>query len=168
MRIEKKIGNILTKYNWTLSTAESCNGGYLASKITDVAGSSNYFFNGYITYSNESKFQDLDISISSLEEFGVYSGKTAEFMAEGVRSKTETTFGIATTGIAPPGDSSTSLLTGTTFIGLSFENLTRHLEVRIKSKSRRRFKKRVVSIALKWAYYRICKYEEKIKQHKLN
>ncbi|MHA1346466.1 MAG: CinA family protein [Candidatus Heimdallarchaeaceae archaeon] len=163
MRIERKIEKILTENSWTLSTAESCTGGYLASKITDVAGSSNYFSHGYITYSNESKLQDLDISISSLEEFGVYSGKTAEFMAEGVRSKTETTFGIATTGIAPPGDSSTSLLMGTTFIGLSFDGLTRHLEVRIKSKSRRRFKKKVVYIALKWAYSKMCEYEEKNK-----
>jgi len=70
MRVEKKIGRILTKHNWTLSTAESCSGGSLASKITDVAGSSNYFSSGYITYSNESKYQDLGIPISSLEEFG--------------------------------------------------------------------------------------------------
>ena len=87
MRIEKKIGKVLTKNSWTLATAESCTGGYLASKITDVAGSSNYFSHGYITYSNESKYQDLGIPINSLGEFGVYSGKTAELMAEGVRKK---------------------------------------------------------------------------------
>lgn len=163
MRVEKKIGNILTKHNWTLSTAESCTGGYLTSKITDVAGSSNYFFNGYITYSNESKFQDLDIPISSLEEFGVYSGKTAELMAEGVRKKTGTTFGIATTGIAPPGDSSTSLSIGTTFIGLATAKGSSHFKVLIRSKSRIRFKKNVVKKSLNLLLSLICEYEKENK-----
>ena len=163
MRVEKKIGKILTKLNWTLSTAESCTGGYLASKITDVAGSSNYFSNGYITYSNESKFQDLDIPISSLEEFGVYSGKTAELMANGVRKKTETTFGIATTGIAPPGDSSTSLLTGTSFIGLATAKSSAHFELHIRNKSRIRFKKKVVKKALNLLLLLICEHEKKDK-----
>ena len=153
MRIEKKIGKVLTKNSWTLATAESCTGGYLASKITDVAGSSNYFSHGYITYSNESKYQDLGIPISSLGEFGVYSGKTAELMAEGVRKKTGTTFGIATTGIAPPGDNSTSLPTGTAFIGLSTSKSCTHFEFLIKSKSRLRFKKKVVKRALNLLFF---------------
>jgi nicotinamide-nucleotide amidase len=159
MRVAKKIGKILTKHNWTLSSAESCTGGYLASKITDVAGSSNYFSNGYITYSNESKFQDLDIPINSLEEFGVYSGKTAELMAEGVRNKTNTTFGIATTGIAPPGDPSSSLLTGTTFIGLTTAEKSIHFKFLIKNKSRRGFKKKVVNNALRILLALIYEYE---------
>ncbi len=163
MRVEKKIGKILKKYNWTLATAESCTGGYLASKITDVAGSSVYFSNGYITYSNESKFQDLDIPISSLEEFGVYSSKTAELMAEGVRKKTETTFGIATTGIAPPGDSSTSLPTGTTFIGLATAKRSIHYKVLIRSKSRLRFKKNVVNKSLNLLLSLIYEYEKENK-----
>lgn len=163
MRVEKKIGNILTKHNWTLSTAESCSGGYLANKITDVAGSSNYFLNGYITYSKESKFQDLDIPISSLEEFGIYSGRTAELMAEGVRNKTGTTFGIATTGIAPPGDSSTSLPTGTTFIGLSTSKSSMHFEFLIRSKSRIGFKKKVVRKALNMLFSLIYEYEKENK-----
>ena len=148
MRIEKKIGKILTKNKWTLSTAESCTGGYLASKITNVAGSSVYFSNGYITYSNEAKFQDLDIPVSSLEESGVYSGRTAELMAEGVRNKTGTTFSISSTGIAPPGDSSTSLPTGTTFIGLSTTESRMHYGFLVKSKCRTRYKKEVVKRAL--------------------
>ncbi len=160
MRVERKIGKILTKRNWTLSTAESCTGGYLASKITDVAGSSNYFSNGYITYSNESKFQDLDIPISSLEEFGVYSGKIAELMAEGVRKKTGTTFGIATTGIAPPGDPLSSLPTGTTVIGLATATRSIHFEFLIKNKSRIRFKKKVVKKSLNLLLSLICLHEK--------
>ncbi|MCK4896285.1 MAG: CinA family protein, partial [Candidatus Heimdallarchaeota archaeon] len=151
---------ILTKHNWTLSTAESCTGGYLASKITDVSGSSNYFSNGYITYSNESKFQNLDVPISSLEEFSVYSGKTVELMAEGVRKKTGTTFGIATTGIAPPGDNSTSLPTGTTFIGLSTAKSSTHFEFLIKNESRIGFKKKVVKRALNLLLLLICECEK--------
>ncbi len=149
MRAEKKIGKILTKHNWTLSTAESCTGGYLASKITDVAGSSNYFSNGYITYSIEAKFQELDIPMNSLEEFGVYSCKTVVLMAEGVRKKTVTTFGIATTGIAPPGDSSSSLPTGTAFVGIATAKKNKHYMFLIRTNSRRRFKKKVVKITLK-------------------
>jgi len=163
MRVEKKIGRILTKHNWTLSTAESCSGGYLASKITDIAGSSNYFSSGYITYSNESKFQNLDIPISSLEEFGVYSGKTVELMAEGVRKKTGTTFGIATTGIAPPSDSSTSLSRGTTFIGLATAKSSTHFEFLIRNKSRIRFKKKVVKRALNSLLSLICEHKNENK-----
>ncbi len=159
MRVEKRIGRILTKHNWTLSTAESCSGGYLANKITDVAGSSNYFSNGYITYSNESKFQNLDVPIISLEEFGVYSSKTAELMAEGVRKKTNTTFGIATTGIAPPGDPSSALPTGTTFIGLATAKSIKHYKFIIRNNSRRRFKKKVVNNSLRMLLALIQEYE---------
>jgi nicotinamide-nucleotide amidase len=163
MRVERKIGKILTNCNWTLSTAESCTGGYLASKITDVTGSSNYFSNGYITYSNESKFQDLDIPISSLEEFGVYSGKIAELMAEGVRKKTGATFGIATTGIAPPGDPSSSLPTGSTSIGLATATRSIHFEFLIKNKSRIRYKRKVVKRALNLLLSLICVHERENK-----
>ena len=159
MRIVKKIGKILTENHWGLSTAESCTGGDLASNITNNAGSSNYFSSGYITYSNEAKFQDLNIPITSIEELGVYSSKIAKLMAEGVQKKTKTTFGIAITGIAPPGDLSTTLKTGTTFIGLATAKVSSHLEVLVRSKSRRRFKKKVVKIALNWFYTKICEYE---------
>jgi PncC family amidohydrolase len=105
----------------------------------------------------------LGIPISSLEKFGVYSSKTAELMAEGVRRKTGTTFGIATTGIAPPGDSSTALPTGTTFIGLATSKSSMHFEFLIRNKSRIGFKKEVVRKALNLLFLLICEHEKENK-----
>ncbi|NPD88258.1 MAG: CinA family protein [Asgard group archaeon] len=148
MRINKQIVEILKDRGWYISTAESCSGGFLAHTITNASGSSDYFSYGYITYSDQAKIQTLNIQKNVLEESTSYSGKIAELMATGVRSKTESTFGLAITGIAPPGDPSSSLPTGTVFIGVSSSKYTTHSRFKIKTKSRCRFKRQVVKITL--------------------
>ena len=95
MKDNKRVASILLEKNWTVSTAESCTGGLLAHTITNASGSSNYFSNGYITYSDEAKMQELSIPKNTIEEFGSYSGKVAELMAEEVRKKSQSTFGIS-------------------------------------------------------------------------
>ena len=148
MRISKQLIEILLRNNWTISVAESCSGGFLAHIITNASGSSNYFSSGYITYSDEAKIQELNIPKDTIEKFSSYSGKVAELMAEGVRKKSHSTFGIATTGIAPPGDSSSSFPTGTVFIGIATANKRQYFEFYLRYKSRKRFKKKVVELAL--------------------
>lgn len=157
MNAAKQVAKILKDQNWTISTVESCTGGFLANTLTNVSGSSSYFISGYVTYSVESKIQDLDIPRNSIGIYGVYSSHIAELMATEVRRKNKTTFGIAITGIAPPGDPSTDLPTGTVFIGLASSEGTNHLEIRVKDRSRKRFKKNVVKKVLNWFYSELRK-----------
>ncbi len=149
MKLDVQTVEILLDKKWSISTAESCSGGLLANTITNASGSSNYFSKGFITYSDEAKIQELNIPKDTINKYSSYSGKVAELMAESARKKSEATFGLSTTGIAPPGDPSTSLPTGKVFIGLSTPENSMHFEFEIKSKSRRNFKKKVVEITLK-------------------
>jgi PncC family amidohydrolase len=148
MKIDKRIIKILLENNWSISTAESCTGGFLAHTITNASGSSDYFSNGYVTYSDEAKINDLNIPKEILDEFSSYSGKVAELMAEGARKNTKSNFGLAITGIAPPGDPSSNLQTGTIFFGLSSPLSVKYCKYVLEEKSREKFKFKAVKIAI--------------------
>ena len=96
------IGDLLTRHNFSLSLAESCTGGFLSHLITSVSGSSAYYKGGIISYSDEIKIAELGVSASDIESFGVYSSEIARQMALGIKTKYNTDFSIATTGIAGP------------------------------------------------------------------
>ena len=102
MEPEREIGKLLTERGLTLATAESCTGGLIAHRITNVPGSSGYFERGFITYSNRSKTELLEIDPSLLEEFGAVSPEVAEAMATGARNASGAGIGLAVTGIAGP------------------------------------------------------------------
>ena len=102
MRLEEKIAQILIKNKLTLSTAESCTGGLLAHRLTNVPGSSNFFKLGLITYSNEAKAKSLKIPLVTLKKYGAVSYQTATAMAKNVRKAQKTDFGIGISGIAGP------------------------------------------------------------------
>ena len=112
MMIDKEISSILRENSWTLATAESCTGGYLAHRITNIVRSSDYFTRGYIVYSTKSKIELLGIEERILEEYGVYSSQIAKIMADKTRKNSSTTFSLSTTGIAPPGDETSDLEVG--------------------------------------------------------
>lgn len=117
--LNKVIGKILLERGLTLSTAESCTGGYLASLITSVSGSSAYFERGFVTYSVESKSEVLGVSRETLETKGVYSHETAQEMAFSARKLAQTDLALSTTGIAGPTGGTSELPVGTVFIGLA-------------------------------------------------
>ncbi|MGB9761127.1 MAG: nicotinamide-nucleotide amidohydrolase family protein [Caldimicrobium thiodismutans] len=117
--LEIVIGKLLLKGGFTLSTAESCTGGLLASLITSVSGSSAYFERGFVTYSPESKREILGVSSKTLETKGIYSHETAQEMALGAKKRSQTDFSLSTTGIAGPTGDSSGLPVGTVFIGLA-------------------------------------------------
>ena len=100
--LEKLIGDLLRQKGWTLSIAESCTGGLICDRITDVSGSSDYFMGGMITYSNESKAKHLGISLRYIKKYRAVSPQVARRMAQGVREAFNTTFGLSTTGVAGP------------------------------------------------------------------
>ena len=96
----------MTKLSLTISTAESCTGGMLASAIIHNPGSSKLFNKGYITYSNESKILELEVNPNILKEFGAVSKKCCLMMAKGLLKKANPNLVLAITGIAGPGGSS--------------------------------------------------------------
>jgi nicotinamide-nucleotide amidase len=127
--MEEVVGNLLKQRNETVSVAESCTGGMIGMRLTDVAGSSAYFLEGVITYSNEAKKRALGVPADTLESFGAVSSQTAEAMAQGVRQKAGTDYGIAVTGIAGPDGGSDEKPVGTVFIGYSDKTFTKSLRL---------------------------------------
>ena len=115
------VGRQLKESSKTLSIAESCTGGSISKLITSVPGSSEYFQGGVVVYSNHSKEIVLGVKPKSIKEKGAVSGEVVEQMAEGVRLKFKSDFGIATSGIAGPGGGSDYKPVGTVWIGISSE-----------------------------------------------
>ena len=101
-KTEQQIARILFNYSIKLSTAESCTGGLLSSRLTDIAGSSAYTKENFITYANEAKIEILDVKPETLETYGAVSEECAKEMAEGLYNKTGCDIAISTTGIAGP------------------------------------------------------------------
>jgi nicotinamide-nucleotide amidase len=100
--MEDLVGKLLSKRGETLALAESCTGGLIASRITDVAGSSAYFHGAVVAYSNAVKVAQLGVKTATLEEYGAVSEPTAREMAEGVKALFEVDWGVSTTGISGP------------------------------------------------------------------
>ena len=107
----------LQALNWTMSTAESCTGGMVAAKLTNLAGSSAWFERGYVTYSNEAKQQDLNVNPQSLAQFGAVSEEVAGEMAYGCLTKVNSNASLSVTGIAGPTGGSEKKPVGTVCFG---------------------------------------------------
>jgi nicotinamide-nucleotide amidase len=119
MKLEKVIGDVLGEANWTVSIAESCTGGLICDRITNVPGSSEYFMGGMVTYSNESKAEHLGIPLNYIKRYGAVSPQVARRMAQGVRKAFHTTFGLSTTGVAGPTGGTKRAPLGRVFIGVA-------------------------------------------------
>ncbi len=119
IELEEVVGKLLAERKLTISVAESCTGGLIADRITNVSGSSNYFERGIITYSNKSKMVELGVPSEMIKQHGAVSKQVAEAMAFGVRTKSNTDIGIATTGIAGPTGGSVDKPVGLVWIGYS-------------------------------------------------
>jgi nicotinamide-nucleotide amidase len=113
------IARALTEKGLTLAVAESCTGGLITDRITDVPGSSIYLERGFVTYSDRSKTELLGVPEQIIRTHGAVSEETARLMAEGARAKSGTNLGLATTGIAGPGGGSENKPVGTVYIALA-------------------------------------------------
>lgn len=145
--MEDIVGRILTDRNLTISVAESCTGGLIADRLTNVSGSSNYFERGVVTYSNDSKIAELGVPSSFLQQHGAVSREVAEAMASGIRAKSNTDIGLATTGIAGPTGGTIEKPVGLVWIGFSDNTDTIALRFNFAS-DRRTFKERASQAAL--------------------
>ena len=117
--LEAVIGELLKAQNATLSTAESCTGGYLAHRITGVPGSSAYYAGSVVAYADQVKEELLHVDRELLRAHGAVSREVSESMAQGIREKLKTTYGIGVTGIAGPGGGTDDKPVGTVWIAIA-------------------------------------------------
>ena len=142
---------------WTISISESCTGGLICDRITDISGSSDYFMGGMVNYSNESKAKHLGIPLDYIKRYGAVSPQVARKMAQGVRKAFHTTFGLSTTGVAGPTGGTKRSPIGRVFIGLA--NGRRALVKREDLKgSRRDIKKQAAERSLEFFYGTLVHY----------
>ena len=119
--MEKVVGLLLTINKKTIAVAESVTGGLISKKITEIPGSSKYFLEGMITYSNDSKTRHLEVPKELIERYGSVSKEVCEAMAVGIRRLSSSDIGLATTGIAGPSGATKNKPVGITYIGLATE-----------------------------------------------
>jgi nicotinamide-nucleotide amidase len=129
--MEEVVGRRLAMTEFTLAVAESCTGGLIAQRLTSVPGSSKYFIEGVVTYSNDSKTRLLGVDKKLIKEFGAVSQQVARDMARGVRHRAKTDFGLAVTGVAGPGGGTEEKPVGLVYIALADEAHTEHKKLMI-------------------------------------
>ena len=117
--MESVIGVLLREKRATLAIAESCTGGLIAARITDVPGSSDYFLRGYVTYSNQAKVELLGVDSSAIEQEGAVSEVVARQMADGALARSGADYAVAVTGIAGPGGGTEAKPVGLTYVAVA-------------------------------------------------
>jgi nicotinamide-nucleotide amidase len=122
--LEEVVGEGLRREKATLATAESCTGGMVAQMVTAIAGSSDYFDRGFVTYSNQAKMDLLGVDEELLREHGAVSEPCARAMAEGARARAGTTYALAITGIAGPGGGTPEKPVGLVYVALATPDRT--------------------------------------------
>ncbi|HSK74774.1 MAG TPA: competence/damage-inducible protein A [Pyrinomonadaceae bacterium] len=127
--MEEVVGKILSEKGKTVSLAESCTGGLIGERLTDVAGASAYFMEGVIAYDNEAKIRTLNVARELIEKHGAVSAEVAKAMAKGMRERAETDFAVSVTGIAGPGGGTEEKPVGLVFIGYADEREVKSIKL---------------------------------------
>ncbi len=122
---EKRTAKYILKNAIKLSTAESCTGGLISSRLTDVSGSSAYIFQNFVTYSNDAKIKLLGVNPVTIKDYGVVSGETALEMAQGLIKNYDCTLALSITGIAGPLGATDTKPIGLVFIGIANEKISK-------------------------------------------
>ena len=147
--LEQVVGRGHTVKRYTIATAESCTGGLIAKRLTDVEGSSAYFLSGVVSYSNDAKTALIDVPADLIARHGAVSAEVAEAMARGVKSRLGATIGLAATGIAGPGGGTDQKPVGLVFIGLADDVSSEAKQFNLFG-SRQEIRHRASQVALDW------------------
>lgn len=131
MTLEEALGKYLIENKLTIATAESCTGGLLSSKLTDVSGSSEYVKLNFVTYANEAKHKILGVSWDILNNFGAVSEECAEAMANGLYEATDCDIALCTTGIAGPTGGTKEKPVGLVYISMRYKGIVTVKEVKL-------------------------------------
>lgn len=146
--LEAVVGRLLEEQGRTVATAESCTGGGIAERLTRVPGSSAYFVGAAVTYSNQLKTELLGVPPEAIERHGAVSPQVAIFMAEGVRARLGSDYGLAVTGVAGPGGGSEDKPVGTVHLALACPRRETAIERRLQLPGDRA---RVRRLTTQWA-----------------
>jgi nicotinamide-nucleotide amidase len=157
--LEDTVGKLLRERKLTIAIAESCTGGLIADRITNISGCSDYFERGIITYSNKSKINELSVQPELINQHGAASREVAKAMALGIRTKSNTDIGISTTGIAGPTGGSAEKPVGLVWIGYSDKDETFAIQFNFGGE-RRIIKERAAQAALEVVRRKIFKITE--------
>lgn len=158
MKPEEALGKFLIENKLTIATAESCTGGLLSSKLTDISGSSAYIKLNFVTYANEAKHDILGVSYEILNTYGAVSEECAQAMAEGLQTKTGCDIALCTTGIAGPTGGTTEKPVGLVYISLRYKNITTIKEIKLNSNiPRTQMKEEFANHALNLAISTLCR-----------
>ncbi|WP_034629316.1 CinA family protein [Desulfotruncus alcoholivorax] len=120
--LEDMVGKMLLAKGMTVALAESCTGGLVMKRLSDIPGSSEYFLGGIVSYSNEIKIDLLGVPKETIAEFGAVSEQTARSMADGIKKLTSSSIGVGITGIAGPGGGTPQKPVGLVYIALASDN----------------------------------------------
>jgi nicotinamide-nucleotide amidase len=123
--LEQVVGELLRARRYRIAIAESCTGGLIASRLTDIAGSSDYVTRGVVAYANDAKIELLGVPAALIAEHGAVSEPVAVAMAQGIRSSAETEVGIGVTGVAGPGGGTPDKPVGTVAVAASVSDVLR-------------------------------------------
>ncbi|MBZ0304687.1 MAG: CinA family protein [Anaerolineae bacterium] len=121
--LEEHVGDLLRVQRLTLASAESCTGGLIGHRLTNIAGSSDYYLGGIIAYSNQAKMQALNVQEKTLTTYGAVSEQVASEMARGARDALQSDMAVSVTGIAGPGGGTDEKPVGLTYIALATPEL---------------------------------------------
>jgi len=155
--LESVVGQMLREARLTLAVAESCTGGLIGHRLTNVPGSSDYLLGSLVTYSNQAKIKLLGVPSETIQRHGAVSAETALAMAEGVRGACEADIGLSVTGIAGPTGASATKPIGLTYLGLAQSERTAVEEHRLRG-DRLVIKERAAHLALYLLYRRLKKH----------
>jgi nicotinamide-nucleotide amidase len=158
--LEQAVVKLLAARNKTVAVAESCTGGYLAHRITNVPGASAVFLSGWVTYSNEAKGQMLGVDPALIEKHGAVSKQVVQAMAEGARASAQSDFALATTGIAGPSGGTEDKPVGTVFIALAAKDRPVSVQKRFFPDDRPTFKELTTQAALEMLRRRLLAPQE--------
>ena len=152
MKLEEELGQILKEKKLTIATAESCTGGLVSSRLTDISGSSEYVMLNFVTYANEAKNKVLGVSWDILNNYGAVSEQCAQEMANGLNRITNCDVALCTTGIAGPTGGTADKPVGLMFTSVRYNGITTVKEIHLPPDlSRIEMKQKFADEALKLA-----------------
>ena len=152
MTYEEDLGKFLAENKLTISTAESCTGGLVSSKLTDISGSSEYVKLNFVTYANEAKHDILGVDWDILNTCGAVSEECAEAMANGLQKVTGCDVALCTTGIAGPTGGTKEKPVGLVYISVKYNNIVTIKEIKLPPNTpRKEMKEQFANHALKLA-----------------
>lgn len=149
-QLEVRVGEVLRARGWTVCAAESCTGGLIMHRLTNIAGSSAYVLGGVVSYSNEAKQKLIGVQEATLKAYGAVSEQTAAEMVVGVRALFDADIAVSVTGIAGPGGGTPDKPVGLTYIGLVWRDQASQVRRHVWSGDREAIKAASSDAALEW------------------